>query len=252
MGKTAYVTYTLPKEDESYIKWYRRQEKNKPDHLGKEEYIVEILSILSDHVQRYDSLDEKEQEEERNKILDFADFFYKNNCNNELLYEVMENEWEGNPPLVLEMAEYFKDYEIKKVYLEKYKELKDIERNNINMLHDYILRIRKKRNISVSYSDGNISGLEILKTLPKENLEYISDILKGILVKTYLIGGTVILRIDSGKGINTLNGFRLGNGKISSIKAEMLRGLIPQTPEGSGNNVKQVEYRTAPLLFTLR
>ena len=234
------------KENETMLQWFKNQTNDKPLKNA-----IEMISVLNARSLIYESLNRNEQKKMRKEIIELGHYISDKYQNNDKFWTKINQNWAGEMPRILRMAEYFIEEAWIKEHEQLYDSLPETQRKNTDMLYRYIWHIRQNRFLTFTFSDNSCSILELPRTIYREELDTLRKILKGYLTEFINQDSSIIFRYvcpdDRKKFI--INGFRNSNGIIETLDRTELKYCMELQPDGTMEPMDDEIYDVAPLIF---
>lgn len=208
------------------------------------ENIIDTLSILNAQTLVRGAM--AKEDEERKSIVSFSEFFMKEyGYREDILNAIIEN-WGGEMPRILKIAEAILEEEEFEQCLQEYENMNELKRKKLNILIDFIWNMRYQRDILAIIGEDDTYDLSLKKNIFREELEEFKNSLIYLVMKVNKFGGTLILnKIDKEKMY--VCGWMIGGGQIFTITRQSLRDALEIEEDGKRVPRKNVIYEEITL-----
>ena len=203
------------------------------------ENIIDTLSILNAQTLVRGAM--ANEDEERKSIVSFSEFFMKEyGYREDILNAIIEN-WDGEMPRILKIAEAILEEEEFEQCLQEYENMNELKRKKLNILIDFIWNMRYQRDIIAIIGEDDTYDLSLKKNIFREELDRFKNSLIYLVMKVNKFGGTLILnKIDKEKMY--VCGWMIGGGQIFTITRQSLKDALEIEEDGKRVTRKNVIY----------
>ena len=204
------------------------------------EKIIGALSILNAQTLTRSAMN-IDMEEERKSIVSFSEFFIKEYGYREDIIEAMIENWGGDMPRILKLADMILEDEELEKYVQEYKNMDSKKRKELDILIDFIWNTRCQREIVVIIGEDETYDLNLNKNIFREELEDFKNSLIYLVMKANKFGGTLIFN-KIYKEKMYICGWMVGGNMVHTITKSSLRDALEIEENGKRVPKKNVIY----------
>lgn len=197
--------------------------------------IVGALSILNAYsLAEAAGDDEKYFKKDGKELIEFTNWFL-GNYNMDKLHKRFVRNWGGNPR-ILNIGVYLREQKALKELNELSKTLTSIQKENVDILFNYIWKKRCTRTLCFTFWDTNekagFVNFTLDKYIPKVKLDGFKGFIRGYVSKAILESGSLVLNLID-DGTVTVMGFDMSPKTITDISLSEMEDIVNKNKDES-------------------